>query len=336
MTIREFLSEHLKNYLLQAIVAIISFAFLRMTGTQSDILFLLLIFLFLIFAAVQIFDFLRSHTRLQELENILSNLDQKYLFAECAPASHSLYERKLFALLRRSGKAMIEAVSDAQASQQEYREYIESWVHEIKTPITAAKLICQKIDETSRRKLFHELDQIDAHIERALFYARAESPERDFLIHKTSLAKIVSQSIQNHQSLLIQGGMRIETENLDQIVYTDDKWACFILGQLLQNAVRYRKENPVITLSAKPRTQQIQLIIQDNGIGIPSHELPRIFDRGFTGSNGRSRGGSTGMGLYLCRKLTNLLEIDLTITSTKQQGTCASLTFPAKENLTKM
>lgn len=337
MTIYEFLSDRLRRLLLQLSAAAASFTFLLLTGTQASILFLLLIALSLLFLTVQIYDFLHSRTRLQELEHLLSGLNQKYLFAECISTFDSIYEQKLFALIRRSGKAMIEAVSDSQASQQEYREYIESWVHEIKSPITAAKLICQTLDNTMQRKISYELAKIDAHIERALFYARAESPERDFLIRQISLSAMVSQSIQNHQSLLIQGGIRIETDHLEETtIYTDDKWACFLLGQLLQNAVRYRSENPVITLSAKPLGQKTQLIVQDNGIGIPSHELPRVFDRGFTGSNGHIRGGSTGMGLYLCKKLSDLLEINLQITSEEHHGTNIILTFPAKENLTKM
>ena len=336
MTIYEFLSDRLRRLLLQIFAVALAAVFLLSTGTQPDILLLLLIGFSLFFLIIQLFDFLHSRTRLQELETILSGLNQKYLFAECIPASDSLYERKLFELIRRSGKAMIEAVSDAQASQQEYREYIESWVHEIKSPITSAKLICQAAEEPIRRKLSHELSQIDAHIERALFYARAESPEQDFLIRKINLSKIVAQTIQNHQSLLIQSNIQIQTEELDHTIYTDDKWSCFILGQLLQNAARYRSKQSVITLSAKPLGKQIQLSVQDNGIGIPAHELPRVFDRGFTGSNGRSKGGSTGMGLYLCRKLTNSLEIGLTITSKEHQGTNVILTFPAKENLTKL
>ena len=91
----------------------------------------------------------------------------------------------------------------------------------------------------------------------------------------------------------------------------------------------------MITLSAKPLGQRVQLIVRDNGIGIPAHELPRVFDRGFTGSNGRTRGGSTGMGLYLCRKLADCLEIDLQIRSETGDGTVLILTFPATENLTK-
>ena len=109
-----------------------------------------------------------------------------------------------------------------------------------------------------------------------------------------------------------------------------------MLGQLLQNAARYRGENPVITLSGKRLGRQVQLAVQDNGIGIPAHELPRVFDRGFTGKNGRSRGGSTGMGLYLCKRLADALEIGLQIQSTEGTGTCVTLTFPAEANLSKM
>ena len=209
-------------------------------------------------------------------------------------------------------------------------------MHEIKAPITAARLICRELDGKTRRKLIAELAQIEAHVERALFYARAENPEQDCLLRQVDLGRNVGQAVENHRSLLIQSGVRVETEGLNCTVYTDEKWAVFILGQLLQNASRYRGTEPVITLSAKPLGKQVQLAVRDNGIGIPAHELPRVFDRGFTGSNGRSRGGATGMGLYLCKKLASFLDLELHIVSQEGEGTTVTLTFPAKENLTKM
>lgn len=347
MTIVEFLSDRLGQFVLQAVFAAASSIFLISTGTESGIVVLLLIAWLLVLLCTQMVAFLRCRSRLHELENIMDSLDQKYLFAECIPEARSIYERRLLDLSRRAGKAMIGAVSDARAAGQEYREYVESWVHEIKTPITAAGLICRSADPETRQKLSRELAQIEAHVERALFYARAESPEKDFIIRQVSLADIAAQAIDRHRTLLIQSNIRVETEHLEQSVYTDEKWAGFILGQLLQNAARYRSEHPVITLSAKPLGQRVQLIVRDNGIGIPAHELPRVFDRGFTGSNGRTRGGSTGMGLYLCRKLADCLEIDLQIRSETgdgikdgtengaENGTVLILTFPATENLTK-
>ena len=165
-------------------------------------------------------------------------------------------------------------------------------------------------------------------MERALYYARAESPERDCIIRQADLADIVSQAIGNHKTLLIQSQMKIETGNLNFTVYTDRKWAVFVLGQLLQNASRYRSNSsPSVLLSAMPCGRQVQLTVSDNGIGIPAHELPRVFDRGFTGSNGRSRGGSTGMGLYLCKKLADCLEIGIRITAKEGRGTAVTLSF---------
>ncbi len=336
MTAREFILDRLGRMILRIAFLFVLAAFLLVTGTQSGIIILLLIVYLLFFLLEQLSDFWRAKKRLNELQAIMNELDQRYLFTECAPKPHNLYERKLFDLLRLSGKSMIEAVSDAQAAGREYREYIEQWVHEIKTPITAAKLICQNTDSDIRRKLSKELAQIDAHVERALFYARTESPEKDFIISKTELSAICEGAIQTHRTLLIENSVRVETENLDEVVYTDGKWAAFMLGQLLQNAARYRSAKPIITLSGKRLERQVQLTVQDNGIGIPAHELPRVFDRGFTGRNGRSRGGSTGMGLYLCKRLADALEIGLQIQSTAGTGTCVTLTFPAEANLTKM
>ena len=336
MTAHEFLSDRLGRSALQLICVGLAALFLFATGTQTGVLAILLLIFLLLFAAVQTSDFFRQRTRLQELEAILEGLDRKYLLFECAPAPKTRYERQLFALSRRMGRAMTGAVSDAQAAQREYREYVERWVHEIKAPITAARLVCRELDGETRRKLTAELAQIEAHIERALFYARADSPEQDCLFRQIDLEKIVSQAIENHRSLLIQSGIRVETEGLHHTVYTDEKWVIFILGQLLQNAARYRGAEPVITLFTRPLGKQIQLVIQDNGIGIPAHELPRVFDRGFTGSNGRARGGSTGMGLYLCRKLAGSLALGLDLTSEKGNGTAVTLTFPSKENLTKL
>ncbi|MCI8304230.1 MAG: HAMP domain-containing histidine kinase [Lawsonibacter sp.] len=333
MSLWEFLSDRLDRLLIQIICAATAFFFLRATGTQAGVLVILALALLLVFGAVQLADFFRQRARLQELEAILDGLDQKHLFAECLPPARALYERRLFRLTRRAGQAMAETVSNAQAAQREYREYVEQWVHEVKAPLTAARLICQNLDGETRRRLTGELARIEEHVERALFYARAESPERDCVIRQTRLEEIVTQAVGNHKALLIQSGVQVETQGLDRSVYTDGKWAAFILGQLLQNAARYRGETPTVTFTARSLGQQVQLIVRDNGIGIPACELPRVFDRGFTGSNGRSRGGSTGMGLYLCRKLAGFLELGLDISSQEGDGTTVTLTFPAREAL---
>lgn len=336
MTWNEYVADHLGSLLLHLTGMTALSVFLLATGTVPGALIIVLLTWLLGASLAAVLDFYKLRTHLRELEAIMDSLDQKHLFIECAPRPAGIYERRLFELLHRSGRAMVGAVSDAQASQRAYREYVESWVHEIKTPITASQLICRNIDANIRRKLLPELAQIENHVERALFYARAESPERDFVIRKVSLADIVSQALEHHRALLMQSGVCVEMDGLDCAVYTDEKWAAFLLGQLLQNAIRYRREAPTIQLSGKAMGQQIQLSVTDNGIGIPAHELPRVFDQGFTGSNGRTRGGATGMGLYLCKKLGDFLQIDLTVHSVEKEGTGVLLTFPAPEKLSKL
>ena len=341
MTLKAFLSDRFRRVVLQGIFMLTALSFLLATGTAPGVAALLLIAALVYFTLPPVYDSRKCQRRLKELNAVMDGLNEKYLFGECAPPPKDAFERALFALFRRSGKSMIETVSDARAAGREYREYVESWVHEIKTPITATTLICRNMGGENKDKLLRELGQIEAHVERALFYARAESPEKDCLIRQCSLHQIVSDAIKNHQTLLIGQGVRIETEGFgsresEYPVYTDAKWASFIIGQILQNAARYHGEEPVISLTAMTLGKQVQLSIKDNGIGIPAHELPRVFDRGFTGKNGRARGGSTGMGLYLCRRLTAFLQMDLKITSTEGTGTEVSLTFPSKENLTKL
>ncbi|MDR0949566.1 MAG: sensor histidine kinase [Lachnospiraceae bacterium] len=331
MTVREFIHDGLGRLLLHLISMAALAAFLHLTGTAGGIVVIVLCVWVLGLVITQIVLFIKEKRQLATLDSIMKGLDKKYLFAECVEIPKCYYERKLFLLMRRSGKAMIEAVSSERASRQEYREYIESWVHEIKSPITTAELIAGSATEAIRRKLTPELASIENHVERALYYARADHAETDFLIKKASLEKMVIQALDKHRTLLIQSGIRIEMEQLDRMVYTDSKWVVFILGQLLQNAVRYRGESPYIRFHANIVQQQVQLVIYDNGIGIPTHELPRIFDRGFSGSNGRQRGGSTGMGLYISRKLATHMSVELRATSDMGHGTTITMTFPKND-----
>ncbi len=325
----EFIADRLGKYMIYILLEITLGALLLATGTQPGVLLLVLSATVLAAALMQTAEYLRIRARLKELSAVFDGLDQKVLFAEVAPPGGDLYERYLSDFLCRSGKAMIGKVSDAQAANREYREYIESWVHEIKAPITAARLISRQLDGEVRRKLAAELSQIEAHVERALYYARTENPERDFVIRRTDLSRLAAQALQAHRSLLIQCGVRVETDLAECEVRTDEKWTVFILGQLLQNAARYRSETPVVTISARPVGDRVQLTVSDNGIGIPAHELPRVCDRGFTGSNGRLRGGSTGMGLYLSKKISDFLELELAVSSKEGEGTSVALTFPA-------
>ena len=336
MSLIEFLSDRFQQIILQIVMLVITSTFLMLTGTSSGVVVIVLVVWFFLLSASHTLSFIRSRNRLNELAYIMEGLDKKYLFCECVPKPKAAYEKRLFILMKKSCKSMIEAVSDAEVVQREYREYIESWVHEIKAPITTAELICQGLEGDSRRRLMFQLAQVETNVERALFCARAESVEKDFIIRENNLSDIVAQAVEKHRDLLIQSGARVEMTGVDVSVYTDHKWTTFMLGQLLQNAVRYKSENPVIIFSAYPIGERVQLEIADNGIGIPAYEISRIFDRGFTGNNGRSRGGATGMGLYICHRLAKFLEIDISAKSVQNEGTVITLILPSKSYLTKM
>lgn len=336
MKLADFLSDHLHQVLLHCVGMAALTVFLLATGTAWGIVVLILIVWALGLLAVLGVGYARASARLQQLDALMQGLDRKYLFAECAPSPRSQYERHWQGLMRRSSKAMIEAVSDAEAQQRDYREYIENWVHEIKAPITSAQLMCRNDASPLGQKLGPPLAQIEEHVERALYYARAGSVDHDFVITETPLTEAVAPAIARHKALLIQNGIRVETEGLDERVYTDAKWVTFIVGQLLANAARYHGNAPVIRITAKRLGRLVQLSIWDNGIGIPAHDLPRIFAQGFTGSNGRKAGTATGMGLYIAKRLAAQLQIELAANSTEGEFTEITLLFPAKENLSTL
>jgi signal transduction histidine kinase len=334
MSFGEYLIGRLGQLLLKIISVSAMSAFLYFTGTAPGVIAIVISVWALGFIANLLYKHHRINSRVKELESVMDGLDKKYLFSECISKPKDIYERKLFGLMRRSGKSMIEAVSEAENISREYREYIEGWVHEIKAPITAAQLVCGNGKSEQSRKVSVALAQIEEHVQRALYYARAGSVEKDFIIRKTSLLDIVRGSLAKYQTLLIHSGVSAEAERVCGIVYTDGKWVSFMIGQLLSNAIRYRREEPVIRFESVREGDIVRLIVTDNGIGIPPEDLPRVFERGFTGKNGRAKGQSTGMGLYICKKLADFLQIKIEVKSAEGEYTGVCLTFPAK--LSKM
>ncbi|EGD49788.1 integral membrane sensor signal transduction histidine kinase [Ruminiclostridium papyrosolvens DSM 2782] len=328
MKIGEFIHDRIMSLLLHLFCMLALSAFLLLTGTSWGVVFIILIVWATGLCAVTVAAYFRQRNHIRELKSIMDGLNQKYLFMECAPKPNDYFGRKIFELFKCSGKSMIEAVSNAEEKQRDYREYIENWVHEIKVPITAIELICENNKSETSRKIRSRLALIEGHVERALYYARLDCVEKDFIIRETSLAETVKKALSRYRFLLTQKNMRVETENLDKFVYTDGKWVEFMLGQFLSNAVKYRSASPVIRICAEESHGRTRLTIKDNGIGIPISELRRIFDKGFTGSNGRALGGSTGMGLYLCRKLAEALGVYLEADSRENEYTAIAICFP--------
>lgn len=181
------------------------------------------------------------------------------------------------------------------------------------------------------KSIDEELDKVEGYIEQALFYARSNTVEKDYYIKKVNLRDIVNEAIKKNKSVLIQEQVKINIHDVDFEVSTDNKWVVFILNQIIQNSRKYSKqnENLEIELYAKPGKENIILYIKDNGIGIKKGEITRAFEKGFTGTNGRlSNKKSTGIGLYLCRKLCDKLGIAIELNSIQSEGTEVRLVFP--------
>lgn len=175
-----------------------------------------------------------------------------------------------------------------------------------------------------------ELDKIDNYTEQALFYARSNTVEKDYYIKKINLKELVNSVVIRNKKSLIQNNIGVEINGLEINVYSDVKWCAFILNQLIQNAIKYSKDdNRKIEIYAKENKDNVILYIKDNGIGIKASEVSRVFEKGFTGENGRRKGQkATGIGLYLCKKLCDKLSLGLELKSEENVSTEVSLTFP--------
>ena len=226
---------------------------------------------------------------------------------------------------------MLENVNYYKNIQEDYKEYIELWIHEVKIPIATSKMIIENNKNEVTKSIDEELDKVENYTEQALFYARSNAVEKDYIINKTNLKEIVNGAILKNKTTLLNEKVSIELSNLkDEEVYTDSKWAVFIINQIIQNAIKYsKKENKKIEISSQEKNDRVILYIKDNGIGIKKGEITRVFERGFTGENGRIIGQkSTGIGLYLCKKLCDKLGLGIELNSEKDKGTEVRIIFP--------
>ena len=259
----------------------------------------------------------------------LELLDQKYLLSEVISEPDFLEGRLLYTILKSTNKSMNDRIDYYQKLQSEYEEYIELWIHEIKTPIASAKLIAQNHRTPEIRSMDEEIDKINNFIEQVLFYSRSHLTEKDYIIKALSLKKIINTVIKKYSKTFISLPITLELNIPDYTIYSDSKWVEFMLSQIISNAVKYLdKPHKIISISAIEKENSMHLTIQDNGVGIPESDLCRVFDKGFTGENGRKYGKSTGIGLYLCHTLANKLGLSLSLTSTLSQGTAVTLIFP--------
>lgn len=220
----------------------------------------------------------------------------------------------------------IRALNAVHARQNEHYNYIVSWFHEIKTPISVLRLLQQtRIDPKS---LEEELGRIEHYVDQALYYAKLDSFNQDYELVNCDLEPLIKELVKSHSKTFISKKIRLQLDVASTIVQTDGKWLYFIVNQLLINSLQYTKEQGQITISIRLTPQEKQLLIRDNGIGIDAKDVPRVFNRGFTGSNGRTHAKSTGMGLYLAQELSKKLGHYITCSSQPGKYTEMTVHFP--------
>ena len=330
---KQYLKNQLPVILINLLGMLALALFLIASGNSiQTVLFILVVWLIVLASCLLLFYFSRKKY-LDKLLDMTEKLDERYLLPEIMQEPERADEQVFYQIMKMAEKSMLERIGEVQRERKEYKEYIEQWIHEVKTPITAIKLICENNRCSFTRELMAELENINRFTEQALYYARSEHTEKDYSVREINLSDIVHGAIADNKYLLRQNNVAVTVEDVEYSIYSDDKWLRFILDQLISNAVKYRTDQPVLHFFAVKKIDSVILSVSDNGIGIPQGDLPRIFEKGFTGQNGRTIHSSTGIGLYLCGRLCDKLGIGISASS-EGKGTTISLSFHINDFVT--
>lgn len=262
--------------------------------------------------------------RIAALEKLTEELPEKYLLGEVLPKPADGLEKRYFQVMKEVSRSAVGIAEQALREKEEYCDYVESWIHEIKTPLTACALILANDGDVY--KLRRELKRADNLTESILYYARLRTAQKDVKIREFGVAQVCEEAVRSQMELLIASGITVKVQG-DFTVHSDRKSLCFILKQLLINCAKYCP-GARVEITAEDRV----IRVRDNGPGIPSYELPRVMERGFTGSRDKEGGGlrpsgGTGMGLYIVAELCRRLGIGIRIDSKEGEFTCVSLSL---------
>lgn len=309
MSFTEYLKDRLSAYMIYLSALVIALIFMSAFHISRECIIIVYVILLIGGAFSELWTFFRKKSFYDKLIYCLDNLDKKYLLVEMTETPDFFDGRLLCDVLRQSDKAMCEHIAEYCRENLEFREYIEMWVHEVKLPVASLQLMCHNDGST---RYSEQLKRIDDYIENVLYYARSRNAEKDYIIKSVSLKRVFSEIAIKNRSELLERNISLSAEGLDIEVMTDSKWLAFMLGQLMGNSIKYEANE--IKVYAEDYDDKTVLHFRDNGIGIPESDLPYIFEKSFTGENGRTHTKSTGMGLYivkmLCTKLGHSVQAD--------------------------
>nr|WP_308496551.1 sensor histidine kinase [uncultured Agathobacter sp.] len=316
MKFKDYFLNKITEILGTYFVLFLMLEFLYIIGNTFSVVFMIGMVIAVLIMTKYLMDWYRKKKYFEIITERVKDLKEPWLIAELLPVSYTIEDEIYQELLRKVGSSAIEEIHKIEDEQKEYEDYIEQWIHEVKTPITSIHLMLEnRISENPglKRDLNVELSRLENDVELALYYARSEQIYRDYLIQKLNVRKVLLKVVNKNRTVIMNSSVAIDLD-CDEALYAygDEKWLVFMLTQVLLNAIKYKAEaDAKVVMRAKRDNKRIVLNIIDNGKGIKKEELPRIFDKGFTGSNGRDNEKSTGMGLYLVHKLCEKLEIDI-------------------------
>lgn len=279
----------------------------------------LTIFSLLVIIGYDMILYIRKQSRLGKMDAYIENI------TEYLDEPKSVEEENYQKLISRIENERIKNQNEAVAKMTDLREYYTMWVHQIKTPIAALRLLLQeKAEETDTSEEQNELFRIEQYVEMALQYMRLDSESTDFIIKQLNLDDVVKEAVHKYARLFVRKKVKLQYDKVDAEVLSDEKWLAFVIEQLLSNAIKYAPNGTVSIYMQGERT----LVIEDNGIGIRAEDLPRVMEKGYTGYNGHIHKHSTGIGLYLCHRIMKKMNHEIRIESEEGKGTRVLLSFP--------
>lgn len=280
--------------------------------------------LLLLYSVLDLFIYFRKYERLQKLRSELQgNLKEM-------PTASSGIEKEYQQMLQDLYEKKQKIEYQMSKGYEELADYYTTWAHQIKTPISAMRLLLQtgKVPDLSKMEV--ELFKIEQYVEMALGYLRSEELSRDMRIEEFDLDRVIRQGVKKYAKLFILNKISLNYEGVDCKVVSDEKWLLFVLEQILSNALKYTRPHGQISIYME-KGKEKTLVIEDTGIGISAQDLPRVWERGFTGYNGRLDKRATGIGLYSVRKVMNYLSHEIYITSQVGKGTQVHLVLSRQE-----
>lgn len=314
-----------------ALVAVVA-GIMAVTGSNASAIALVSFCEALFASAALAAGFLRDREFYQQLDLFCDSPENARYLSSILDEPRTLEGSVAYRALAVQGKAASDELATRSRDMKEYRDYIELWVHEAKTPIASAQLALSNLHGPEINKVRGDLDRIESRVEQALYYARSATLSEDFSIEELNLAALARKACRQRSRTLVGAGVSLEfaiDEALE--VLADAKWTDFIIGQVLENSAKYGAKTIWFKSTVKDAGTKngcIELAIDDDGDGIPAADVPRVFDRGFTGSRGRTHHKATGMGLYLAAVACERMGLGLRVSSEEGTGTTITLTFP--------